>query len=498
MRLLDAMRSECQLLSALLGSRESCALALAAKAFRAAAADNNYRFWRAEGAFTSLQILPALTGDAKEVAEDQLAARGVSVAFHRFGEEVCRHPLSAIFAYGGETRDGSRLGVGMRVYTSNGDAAQAKMPMPAQPSDPVAYCSVATRNAREFLVFGGSDEYGLLSNLLRRAYYDLSKDAYMWQNWKASADAPSPRFGCSFTFEKSSERVYLFGGATAGVEKYSLVVKDATLYYLEPGSLGMEHMKSSAVNNPGVWGRVAVDGGGEWPGPRTGHSCVSVSRRLIICGGKASTGDAPCLDDVYAYAVETETWSKLPSDGATFRPRWGHAACLLADASILVFGGKMSGLDGALLDDLLVGSVDEGGIRWDSVRVAGLKPVPQVSATLGVTRASTGEANIALYGGIGRGAPDAQVAAALLSTPSAGACRFWTAKLEVDGLSPFPAWEPPSETVKWKECSHSHCRKWRVVPPETEDGGFFYCTQLSVWDPDHARCDASEEGWEEE
>ena len=83
-----------------------------------------------------------------------------------------------------------------------------------------------------------------------------------------------------------------------------------------------------------------------------------------------------------------------------------------------------------------------------------------------------------------------------LSAPSAGACRFWTAKLEVDGLSPFPAWEPPSETVTWKDCSR--CKKWRVVPPETENGGFFYCTQLSVWDPDHARCDASEEEWEEE
>ncbi|XP_053601872.1 kelch domain-containing protein 4 isoform X2 [Plodia interpunctella] len=85
------------------------------------------------------------------------------------------------------------------------------------------------------------------------------------------------------------------------------------------------------------WEKVVAKDG---PSPRSGHRMALVGRRLIVFGGYADDGrECRYFDDLYAFCLDTRSWSKVVVSG---RGPSARSACVLfpvGSDGILVYGG---------------------------------------------------------------------------------------------------------------------------------------------------------------
>lgn len=94
---------------------------------------------------------------------------------------------------------------------------------------------------------------------------------------------------------------------------------------------------------------------GEVPSPRFGHSFTMVSKtKAVLFGGAVSVaGNFVITNETYLYDFVTSNWKKLkfPSQGIIPCERAAHAAAMIADMQMVVYGGAAASGSQNMLKD---------------------------------------------------------------------------------------------------------------------------------------------------
>ncbi|KAF6288295.1 kelch domain containing 4 [Rhinolophus ferrumequinum] len=133
-----------------------------------------------------------------------------------------------------------------------------------------------------------------------------------------------------------------------------------------------------------TWEQVRSPGG---PSGRSGHRMVAWKRQLILFGGfHESTRDYIYYNDVYAFNLDTFTWSKLSPAGAGPTPRSGCHMSVTPQGGIVIYGGyskqrvKKDVDKGTQHADMFLLKFEEGREGrwvWTRINPSGAKPTPR-------------------------------------------------------------------------------------------------------------------------
>ena len=175
-------------------------------------------------------------------------------------------------------------------------------------------------------LFGGLDtSLGALNDLWR-----LDMQSGAWSSYAPHGPEPMARRGATLALSES-RAAYLFGGETAGRVRLN--------------DLFILHLGASAGATP-FWENIVANVSGTMPSARSEHSATTASllartgepNGLVVFGGVGATGVA--LDDLHALDYATLTWEALAPSGVRPQARKGHAACLVLNSILAVFGGS--------------------------------------------------------------------------------------------------------------------------------------------------------------
>ncbi|KAF5914979.1 hypothetical protein HPG69_016268 [Diceros bicornis minor] len=130
------------------------------------------------------------------------------------------------------------------------------------------------------------------------------------------------------------------------------------------------------------------------PSGRSGHRMVAWKRQLILFGGfHESTRDYIYYNDVYAFNLDTFTWSKLSPSGTGPTPRSGCQMTVTPQGSIIIYGGyskqrvKKDVDKGTQHSDMFLLKSEEGGEGrwvWTCINPSGAKPTPRSGFSVAV------------------------------------------------------------------------------------------------------------------
>ncbi|XP_037733833.1 kelch domain-containing protein 4 isoform X3 [Chelonia mydas] len=142
-----------------------------------------------------------------------------------------------------------------------------------------------------------------------------------------------------------------------------------------------------------TWEHIKMTGG---PSGRSGHRMVACKRQLIVFGGfHESARDYVYYNDVYAFNLDTFTWTKLSPSGTGPVPRSGCQMATTPEGNIIVYGGyskqriKKDVDKGTLHTDMFLLKAEgvgkeEGGLPhsdykwvWNRLSPSGVKPTPR-------------------------------------------------------------------------------------------------------------------------
>uniref|UniRef100_A0A5F8A5T2 Kelch domain containing 4 n=1 Tax=Macaca mulatta TaxID=9544 RepID=A0A5F8A5T2_MACMU len=131
-------------------------------------------------------------------------------------------------------------------------------------------------------------------------------------------------------------------------------------------------------------GRRRSTGG---PSGRSGHRMVAWKRQLILFGGfHESTRDYIYYNDVYAFNLDTFTWSKLSPSGTGPTPRSGCQMSVTPQGGIVIYGGyskqrvKKDVDKGMRHSDMFLLKPEDGREDkwvWTRMNPSGVKPTPR-------------------------------------------------------------------------------------------------------------------------
>ncbi|XP_055220440.2 kelch domain-containing protein 4 isoform X2 [Gorilla gorilla gorilla] len=123
------------------------------------------------------------------------------------------------------------------------------------------------------------------------------------------------------------------------------------------------------------------------PSGRSGHRMVAWKRQLILFGGfHESTRDYIYYNDVYAFNLDTFTWSKLSPSGTGPTPRSGCQMSVTPQGGIVVYGGyskqrvKKDVDKGTRHSDMFLLKPEDGREDkwvWTRMNPSGVKPTPR-------------------------------------------------------------------------------------------------------------------------
>eukprot|EP00071_Canis_lupus_P041245 XP_022274802.1 kelch domain-containing protein 4 isoform X2 [Canis lupus familiaris] len=141
-----------------------------------------------------------------------------------------------------------------------------------------------------------------------------------------------------------------------------------------------------------TWEQVRSTGG---PSGRSGHRMVAWKKQLILFGGfHESTRDYIYYNDVYAFNLDTFSWSRLSPSGAGPTPRSGCQMSVTPQGGIVIYGGyskqrvKKDVDRGTQHSDMYLLQPEdgkEGSWRWTRINPAGAKPTPRSGFSVAVT-----------------------------------------------------------------------------------------------------------------
>ncbi|MEQ2306524.1 kelch domain containing 4 [Ameca splendens] len=154
-----------------------------------------------------------------------------------------------------------------------------------------------------------------------------------------------------------------------------------------------------------TWENIKAPGG---PLGRSGHRMVLSKRQLLVFGGfHESTRDFIYYNDIYAFSLDTFSWSRLAPSGFAPSPRSACQMTSTADgAGVIIYGGyskvrvKKDVEKGTIHSDMFLLKQDgkDGQEKWSWSRLSpsGSKPPPRSGFSLAV--GPTGRA--VLFGGV--------------------------------------------------------------------------------------------------
>uniref|UniRef100_A0A2K5X6S4 Kelch domain containing 4 n=1 Tax=Macaca fascicularis TaxID=9541 RepID=A0A2K5X6S4_MACFA len=197
--------------------------------------------------------------------------------------------------------------------------------------------------------------------------YNIRKDAWT----KVDIPSPPPR-RCAHqavVVPQGGGQLWVFGGEFASPS-------GEQFYHYK--DLWVLHLATK------TWEQVKSTGG---PSGRSGHRMVAWKRQLILFGGfHESTRDYIYYNDVYAFNLDTFTWSKLSPSGTGPTPRSGCQMSVTPQGGIVIYGGyskqrvKKDVDKGTRHSDMFLLKLEDGREDkwvWTRMNPSGVKPTPR-------------------------------------------------------------------------------------------------------------------------
>ncbi|XP_004999432.2 kelch domain-containing protein 4 isoform X1 [Cavia porcellus] len=239
----------------------------------------------------------------------------------------------------------------------------------------------------ELILFGGEYFNGQKTFVYNELYtYNIRKDTWT----KVEIPGPPPR-RCAHqavVVPQGGGQLWIFGGEFAS--------PDGEQFY-HYKDLWVLHLATK------TWEQVRSTGG---PSGRSGHRMVAWKRQLILFGGfHESARDYVYYNDVYAFSLDTFTWSRLAPSGLGPSPRSGCQMSVTPQGSIMVYGGYSKqrvrkDVDrGTQHSDMFLLKHEEGGEGrwvWTRINPSGARPSPRSGFSVAVTPSQ----QTVLFGGV--------------------------------------------------------------------------------------------------
>ncbi|KAM6176739.1 kelch domain-containing protein 4 [Erethizon dorsatum] len=227
----------------------------------------------------------------------------------------------------------------------------------------------------ELILFGGEYFNGQKTFLYNELYiYNIRKDTWT----KVDIPSPPPR-RCAHqavVVPQGGGQLWVFGGEFAS--------PDGEQFY-HYKDLWVLHLATK------TWEQVRSTGG---PSGRSGHRMVAWKRQLVLFGGfHESARDYIYYSDVYAFSLDTFTWSKLSPSGPGPTPRSGCQMSVTPQGSIVIYGGyskqrvKKDVDRGTQHSDMFLLKHEEGSEGkwvWTQISPSGVKPSPRSGFSVAV------------------------------------------------------------------------------------------------------------------
>ncbi|OXB78415.1 UNVERIFIED_CONTAM: hypothetical protein H355_009186 [Colinus virginianus] len=241
----------------------------------------------------------------------------------------------------------------------------------------------------ELILFGGEYFNGQKTYLYNELYiYNIRKNSWT----KVEIPNPPPR-RCAHqaaVVPTAGGQLWVFGGEFASPS-------GEQFYHYK--DLWVLHLATK------TWEQIKASGG---PSGRSGHRMVACKRQLIVFGGfHESTRDYIYYNDVYAFNLDSFTWSKLAPSGVGPAPRSGCQMATTPEGSIVIYGGyskqrvKKDVDKGTLHTDMFLLKAEGSGKEedkwvWSRLNPSGVKPTPRSGFSV-----ATGPNNRSLlFGGV--------------------------------------------------------------------------------------------------
>ncbi|KAB0343482.1 hypothetical protein FD754_020408 [Muntiacus muntjak] len=239
----------------------------------------------------------------------------------------------------------------------------------------------------QLILFGGEYFNGQKTFLYNELYvYNIRKDSWT----KVEIPNPPPR-RCAHqavVVPQGGGQLWIFGGEFAS--------PDGEQFY-HYKDLWVLHLATK------TWEQVRSPGG---PSGQSGHRMVAWKRQLILFGGfHESTRDYIYYNDVYAFNLDTFTWSKLSPSGTGPTPRSGCRMTVTPQGSSSIYGGysKQSVRKdvgrGTQHSDMFLLKAEkgrEGKWSWTRINPSGAKPTPRSGFSVAVAP----KHQVLLFGGV--------------------------------------------------------------------------------------------------
>ncbi|XP_062033525.1 kelch domain-containing protein 4 isoform X1 [Lepus europaeus] len=247
---------------------------------------------------------------------------------------------------------------------------------PCPPPSPRLNASLSAHPEKdELILFGGEYFNGQKTLLYNELYvYNTRKDTWT----KVDIPNPPPR-RCAHqavVVPQGGGQLWIFGGEFAS--------PDGEQFY-HYKDLWVLHLANK------TWEPVRAPGG---PSGRSGHRMVAWKRHLILFGGfHESARDYIYYNDVYAFNLDTFTWSKLCPSGTGPTPRSGCQMSVTPQGGIVVYGGyskqrvKKDVDHGTQHSDMFLLKPEdgrEGKWTWARIHPSGVKPSPRSGFSVAV------------------------------------------------------------------------------------------------------------------
>uniref|UniRef100_A0A8C0SG68 Kelch domain containing 4 n=1 Tax=Canis lupus familiaris TaxID=9615 RepID=A0A8C0SG68_CANLF len=248
---------------------------------------------------------------------------------------------------------------------------------PCPPPSPRLHASLSAHPEKdELILFGGEYFNGQKTFVYNELYvYNIKKDTWT----KVEIPNPPPR-RCAHqavVVPQGGGQLWVFGGEFAS--------PDGEQFY-HYKDLWVLHLATK------TWEQVRSTGG---PSGRSGHRMVAWKKQLILFGGfHESTRDYIYYNDVYAFNLDTFSWSRLSPSGAGPTPRSGCQMSVTPQGGIVIYGGyskqrvKKDVDRGTQHSDMYLLQPEdgkEGSWRWTRINPAGAKPTPRSGFSVAVT-----------------------------------------------------------------------------------------------------------------
>jgi hypothetical protein len=196
----------------------------------------------------------------------------------------------------------------------------------------------------------------------------------VWTNLATSGDTPAARSYFAMAYDPTTDRTILFGGSGGDTKFGDTWALDLTSK---------------------TWTKIPETGGG--PSARDYCQMVydPVGNDLLLFGGADDSGDR---NDLWAFDVTSNTWTRLSPSGTLPPAREGHAMTYEPDKKqVLVFGGLNSD-SGTLFNDLW--AYDVTANTWTKLDPTG--PAPSVRESTAMAY-DPGSLQVLIFGGLSLG-----------------------------------------------------------------------------------------------